>query len=103
MLEYYYLNVIGDSMKPTNLISAYKGAKAYDEMRIADLNSVISSPYSLKSHEMDTLYQLCEEFKKCNVPVSVYDGYYLGYMIFAISVLALMYHNSISTATLQHD
>ena len=70
-------------MKPTNLISAHKGAAAYaDEFqKDSNKNASIPKPYSLKSNEILSLSKLCNELKTCSAPIEIFDGYFLGYTI----------------------
>lgn len=67
-------------MGTVNLISAYKGAKAYADCNYNKNNSP-EPPYPLKSAEIKTLALLCEELQALEVPFSAFDGYYIGYII----------------------
>lgn len=71
-------------MGTVNLISAYKGARAYDDCCNKKSNAP-EPPYPLKPVEINTLASLCDELQALMVPFSVFDGYYIGYIIKQIS------------------
>lgn len=72
-------------MGTVNLISAYKGKRAYDDCYVERNENTPKPPYSLKPVEVMTLEKLCYELQHLFVPFSVFDGYYIGYIIKQIS------------------
>lgn len=68
-------------MKPTNLISAFQGVKAYYETRESTDNTYL--PYQMKYEEAIVLGEFCKQLGECKF--DIYDGYYVGYTISQIS------------------
>lgn len=70
-------------MKPTNLISAFQGLKAYNECK--DSEQKVVAPYKIADNEATVLGSFCDLLNKYDCPFDVFDGYYIGYSIKQIS------------------
>ncbi|WP_294466510.1 ATP-binding protein [uncultured Ruminococcus sp.] len=70
-------------MKPTNLISAFQGLKAFNECKDSDQKEV--APYKISVNEATVLGSFCDLLNKYDCPFDVFDGYYIGYSINQIS------------------
>lgn len=70
-------------MKPTNLISAFQGLRAYNECK--DSEQKVVAPYKISDNEATVLGSFCDLLNKYDCPFAVFDGYYIGYSIKQIS------------------
>ena len=70
-------------MKPTNLISAFQGLKAFNECK--DSEQKVVAPYKISDNEATVLGSFCDLLNKYDCPFAVFDGYYIGYSIKQIS------------------
>lgn len=70
-------------MKPTNLISAFQGLKAFNECK--DSEQKVVAPYKISGNEATVLGSFCDLLNKYDCPFAVFDGYYIGYSINQIS------------------
>lgn len=70
-------------MKPTNLISAFQGLKAFNECK--DSEQKVVAPYKISDNEATVLGSFCDLLNKYDCPFAVFDGYYIGYSINQIS------------------
>lgn len=70
-------------MKPTNLISAFQGLKAFNECK--DSEQKVVAPYKISDNEATVLGSFCDLLNKYDCPFDVFDGYYIGYSINQIS------------------
>lgn len=66
-------------MPAVNLISAYGGSAAYEEQN--GRAKGIPKPYPLKNNETVTLSKLCKKIRACCADFSLFDGYFIGYII----------------------
>lgn len=70
-------------MKPTNLISAFQGLRAYNECK--DSEQKVVAPYKISDNEATVLGSFCDLLNKYDCQFAVFDGYYIGYSINQIS------------------
>lgn len=66
-------------MKPTNIISAIQGTKAFQEY--SNTEKPLDSPYSISKNDFPSLHSFCDLLKTSAESFDIFDGYLIGFRI----------------------